>query len=147
MKKILLALLIIFTISCETPQLTYYVPVEEEYFGYQLEMLHEVNADRIANGLNALIPEKNLTLIAKDYATVLDSTQIYNHRFFMTRFAESGAKYFGEVIAIGFNTSTSEMSAFQNSTSHINVLRNKIYKYIAVYKINRCVVIELAKFH
>ena len=147
MKKILSALLMILIMSCETPQMEHYVPIEEEYFGYQLEMLQEVNADRIANGLNALVPEKKLTLIAKDYAITMDSTQVYNHRFVTNRWIESGAKYFGEVIAIGFNTSASEIRSFQSSTSHINALRNPIYKRIGIYKINQCVVIDLATYY
>lgn len=136
-----------FTISCETPQLEYYVPQKTTYIEFQNEMLHEINVDRIEHGLDTLIPEKKLTEIAKDYAIVLDATRVYNHRFIMDRYAESGAKYFGEVIAINFITAASNMSSFQTSNEHINILRNPIYKYIGIYKENGCLVVELAAYY
>jgi uncharacterized protein YkwD len=147
MKKILLALLITLIISCETPQLEYYVPVETTYIGYQLEMKHEINTDRIAHGLDTLASEKKLTEIAKDYAIILNATGVYNHRFIMQRFIDSGAKHFGEVIAVNYYTAASEMSAFQTSPSHINVLRNPTFKYVGIYKDGLCLYICLASYY
>jgi len=147
MKNILIAVLVIFAISCEAPQLEYYVPVEITYAGYQLEMKHEINADRITHGLDVLIAENKLTEICRDYAITMDDTRVYNHRFFLDRWVESEAEHFGEVIAINYLTAQSNMAAFKNSAPHINVLRNPIYKRIGIYRINNCVVIELASYY
>jgi len=147
MKKIISVLLLILFTFCSTPQREYYVPQKTEYIGHQSEVLYEVNIDRGVNGLSILIPEKKLTEIAKDYAITLNATGVYNHRFVMDRYAESGAKYFGEVIAVNYITAASEMSAFQTSLPHINILRNSLYTHIGIYKEGNCLYICLAGYY
>lgn len=123
-----------------------YEPKEVIYTGYQLEVLEELNNTRLENGLGILIPEEILTIGSRNHAIYMDRIQEANHDNLMFRITESHALRFGEILAVNFITPASEISAFETSLSHRDIMLGAIYTHCGIYKEGNYLCIDLANY-
>ena len=123
-----------------------YTPKVDVYTEYQLDMLALLNSKRAEYGADAVVPEKTLTYLAQTHAQYMDRLKIINHDYFWARYIESQSTMFGEVCAYNFETAASEISAFENSQSHLNCMTNPENKYCGIYKEGDYLCIDLAKY-
>lgn len=148
MKKSLFILLICIT-SCTKEEIvkTKYIPQVDTYTDYQLDVLIRLNSKRAEYGAKPVIPEKILTLLATTHAEYMDRIKDINHDYFWSRYIESQSTRFGEVCAYNYQTAASEISAFENSPSHLNCMINTEYKYCGIYKKGDYLCIDLAGYN
>ena len=134
MRKGILILLVLTSCTKEEIVEAKYTPKVDVYTEYQLDMLELLNSKRAEYGADPVVPEKTLTYLAKTHAQYMDRLKIINHDYFWARYIESQSTMFGEVCAYNYETAASEISAFENSASHLNCMINKEYKYCGIYK-------------
>lgn len=138
----------IFGTSCTKEEIvkTKYIPRVDNYTAYQLDMLNQLNALRAENNLQLFTPEIMLTECAKSHAQYMNRIHDINHDYFWSRFIQSQSTRFGEVCAYNFQDATSEVTAFENSPNHFNVLTNPHYIYCGIYKEGEYLCIDFASY-
>jgi len=126
-------LLFIFFLSCTAEvESDTYTPVVKTFKGFDLEFFNEVNQMRISRNLPPLKGEKLLIDGCVQHANYMYSLDSLNHQYFYSRYIYSRADRFGEVVSYGYYTSASQISAYENSIDHFNVLINPVYTHIGI---------------
>lgn len=145
---ILILLLLLLFISCTKEEIveSKYVPNTDIYTDYQLDMLNQLNAKRAEYGAGPVIPEITLTSLAKTHANYMYAVNNISHDYFWSRYIQSEATRFGEVCAYNFQNAASEITAFENSESHLNCMINPSYKYCGIYKKGEYLCIDFASY-
>lgn len=150
MKKSFIAILLLLSLSCSKDKApdtdTAYTPVVAVYDGYQLESWIDLNTTRATYGAQAVIPEQKLTALANEQAYYMDRAQELNHDYFWARFIESQAAAMGEICAYNYQSAQAEISAYENSTAHLNIMVNSKYKYCGIAKVGNYQCIILATY-
>lgn len=145
MKQLILILFIF--ISCSKEQLPNdYEIITTSFVGNDLDFFNQLNNIRISKGLKPLKGEFNLTLGCKSHSLYMSENQSLNHNFFWQRYVNSKAKKFGEVVSFGFINADGQLSGYQSSVKHYELLMNKDYEYIGISTINSYQTINLANY-
>lgn len=118
----------------------------DDYNDYQLEMLDRVNVLRAEYGAHPVLPEKMLTSLCELHANYMFNVNAISHDYFWSRYIQSQATMFGEICAYNFETSLSEITAFESSPAHLSCMTNPKYKYCGIYKKGDYLCIEFSSY-
>jgi uncharacterized protein YkwD len=138
-------LLLILLISCTKEQLPSGNPIEQSFVGFDLEVFNEINDIRESRNLPLLKGEKGLNEGCFQHVNYMIAVDSLNHNYFLSRYINSGAVHFGEVVAYGYYSPFAFVSAYSGSESHLNQLLGN-YDYIGIATIGQYQCIDLAKY-
>ena len=140
-------LLLLLLFSCTKEQLpSSYNVVTTSFTGDNLKFFNELNNIRVNEGLNPLQGELNLTKGCEQHCVYMYSIDSLNHDYFWQRFLNSKAKHFGEVVAYGYYTTESQISAYESSFNHYQVLINPIYTHVGIANYKLYQTVDLASY-
>tara|TARA_R110000868_G_scaffold314952_1_gene575880 strand:+ start:120 stop:566 length:447 start_codon:yes stop_codon:yes gene_type:complete len=132
MNKILIIfLLLLVSCTAEMPS-DNYTPIPTTFVGKDLEFFNELNQMRVSRNLPPLKAEKKLKEGCIQHSTYMFSLDSLNHDYFYSRYMNSNTKGFAEVVCYGYNTSLSQISAYESSVSHNQVLINPIFTHVGI---------------
>lgn len=140
-----LILLFLFGCTAEMPSENY-VPVSKTFTGNDKSFFEQINTIRVNEGLKPLKGELLLTKGCVNHSNYMAICDSLTHDYFWVRYTNSKAKSFGEIVAYGFNTPQSQISAYQNSQSHLSVLINPIYTHIGIASNGLYQCVDLASY-
>ncbi len=131
-----LSLLVLFVLtSCEKEIVFVPFPQREIPANYmsdkEAQIIELNNKERQALGLTPYKTSLDLYHLAKDKALELNELDTLSHNGFFERYENSGALFFGESVAHGYDTAESTLAAYYNSPEHRPMFVSPIYEFIA----------------
>lgn len=134
MRTIFSILFLVF-ISCEKEIVFVPFPQREIPANYmsdkEAQIIELNNKERQALGLTPYKTSLDLYHLAKDKALELNEIDSLSHDGFFERYENSGALFFGESVAHGYETAESTLAAYYNSAEHRPMFVSPIYEFIA----------------
>lgn len=114
-----------------------YTPEFTILTGYDFELLELINNERVAVGLNRLIPERLLTNLCEVHCNEMNKVKKISHDNFQSRFEASTSVYMCENVAYNYSTANSLHHAYMGSEGHKkNILTPKV-THIGIYTENK----------
>lgn len=131
-----LSLMVLFVLtSCEKEIVFVPFPQREipaDYMSEKESKIIQLNNDhRKELGLPAYKTSLDLYHLAKDKALQLHESDSLSHSGFFERYEASGALFFGESVAHGYETPESTLAAYYLSNDHRPMFESPIYEFIA----------------
>lgn len=131
-----LSFLVLFVLtSCEKEIVFVPFPQREIPANYmsdkEAQIIELNNKERQALGLTPYKTSLDLYHLAKDKALELNELDTLSHDGFFERYENSGALFFGESVAHGYDTAESTLAAYYNSPEHRPMFVSPIYEFIA----------------
>ena len=131
-----LSLLVLFVLtSCEKEIV--FVPLAQreiplDYMSEKEAKIIELNnVNRKELGLTAYKTSLDLYHLAKGKAMQMHDSDSLSHSDFEERYEASGALFFGESVAYGYQTAESTIAAYYNSPDHKPMFVSPVYEFIA----------------
>lgn len=132
---VLIVLSLILCTSCEKEIVFVPFPQREIPANYMSDKEAQIidlnNKERQALGLTPYKTSLDLYHLAKDKALELNELDSLSHDGFFERYENSGALFFGESVAHGYDTAESTLAAYYNSADHRPMFVSPIYEFIA----------------
>jgi hypothetical protein len=131
-----LSLLVLFVLtSCEKEIVFVPFPQREipaDYMSSKESKIIQLNNEhRKELGLSPYKTSLDLYHLAKDKALQLQDSDSLSHSGFFERYEASGALFFGESVAHGYETPESTLAAYYLSNDHRPMFESPIYEFIA----------------
>lgn len=132
---VLIVISLIVCTSCEKEIVFVPFPQREIPANYmsdkEAQIIELNNKERQALGLTPYKTSLDLYYLAKDKALELNELDSLSHDGFFERYENSGALFFGESVAHGYDTAESTLAAYYNSPEHRPMFVSPIYEFIA----------------
>jgi len=94
---------------------------------YEERLFMHINQYRMANGLNPLARDENLTQLAKRHSVYMEEKNVLSHERFNERFRQSARSLCVENVGWNYQTPEDQFRAWKSSGEHNkNLLNNKI---------------------
>jgi hypothetical protein len=131
-----LSLLVLFVLtSCEKEIVFVPLPQREipaDYMSEKEAKIIQLNNEYRKNlGLTAYKTSLDLYHLAKGKAMQMHDSDSLSHSNFEERYEASGALFFGESVAYGYQTAESTIAAYYNSPDHKPMFVSPVYEFIA----------------
>lgn len=92
---------------------------------YEERLLLHINQYRMANGLNPLAMDENLTRLAERHSVHMEGKNILSHERFNERFRQSGRSLCVENVGWNYQRPEDQFRAWKTSRAHNKNLLNK----------------------
>jgi uncharacterized protein YkwD len=92
---------------------------------YEARLLMHINQFRMANGLNALVMDKNLMRLAERHSMHMEEKNVLSHERFQERFRRSDRALCVENVGWNYRTPEDQFRAWKTSREHNKNLLNK----------------------
>jgi len=139
-------LLFIFLLSCTPESAISDVQVEQTFYGKDLEFYNAFNQMRVDNNLPTLKGNKQLTIGCKQHTLDMIATDSLNHIGVGIRSLNANADSFSEVVAFGYVSADSFLSAYMSSANHREALTDANKTDIGISTIGLYQTVNLGKY-